>query len=145
MTQQEILQKISLTFSSHIFLFVKFGIVGAVTAAIYFLVMWIVDMMLGFNYIAAVSIAYFVSTAFHFLANRHFTFNAVEDLPQYQVIRYMAMWIINYLITIIIVGVCVERFRFSPYLGVVVSVTITVFVGYFLAQFWVFKIRGGRA
>ncbi len=126
---------------SHIHAFAKFGIVGAVTAAIYFLIMWVANSMLGLNYIVAVSVAYFCSTAFHFLANRHFTFRASKEQRGQQVMRYLVMWILNYLITIVITSVCVERFSLSPYIGVCVSVVFTMCTGYVLARYWIFKIR----
>jgi putative flippase GtrA len=161
---------------SHVLVFARFGMVGATTAAVYFLVMWGTDSMLSFNhievisvdnlfprmgsvvgmfpslgvndsvlsfnlkYITVVSVAYIVSTVFHYLANRHFTFEAIKDRHQNQIIRYLVMWTINYLITIVIVGVCVEQFQFSPYIGVCISVAFTMFIGYFLARYWVFKV-----
>lgn len=128
--------------SSHFLAFLKFGIVGAITAAIYFLVMWVADSMLGLSYIVAVSVAYFVSTAFHFLANRHFTFRSEGEQHGHQIIRYLVMWLLNYLITIVVVSVSVERFLLSPYIGVCISVVFTVFIGYVLARYWVFKIKG---
>jgi putative flippase GtrA len=163
-------------FHTHFFVFAKFGLVGATTAAVYFLVMWGADSILNVNnievisfarmfpvvidfigtysnhylsnsilnfnlkYIAVVSAAYTVSTTFHFVANRHFTFGAVEDKHQDQIFRYLVMWCINYVITILVVSVCVERFLFSPYLGVCVSVVFTMFIGYFLGRYWVFKV-----
>lgn len=142
MTRQELLQQANKALSSHAGAFARFGTVGAVTAAIYFLVMWFANSILRTNYIAAVSVAYFVSTAFHYLANRHFTFRATEEPHGDQIIRYLAMWIFNYLITIVIVGVCVERFLLSPYIGVCVSVVFTVLTGYVLARYWIFKVRG---
>lgn len=163
-------------FASHFLVFARFGIVGATTAAVYFLVMWATDSILSFNhiavisvaslfpkivsmvgifpswgvsdsvfsfnfkYITVVSVAYIVSTIFHYLANRHFTFGAVKDRHQNQMIRYLVMWTINYLITIVVVGFCVEQFQFSPYIGVCISVAFTMFIGYFLARYWVFKV-----
>lgn len=142
MIRREFMQQANSAFSSHFLALTKFGMVGAATAAIYFLVMWAVDSMLGVNYIAAVSVAYLVSTVFHFLANRHFTFGAVDDRHGHQIIRYLIMWVFNYLTTIVVVSVCVERFLLSPYIGVCVSVIFTMFTGYVLARYWVFKIRG---
>ena len=142
MIRREFMCQVNSALPSNFLVFLKFGMVGATTAAIYFLVMWAADSMFGLNYIADVSVAYFVSTVFHFLANRHFTFGAIEDPHGHQVIRYLAMWIINYFITLVVVGVCVERFLLSPYVGVCVSVVLTVFTGYAMARYWVFKIRG---
>lgn len=142
MILKEFMRQASSAFFSHFLAFSKFGMVGATTAAIYFLVMWVADSLLGFYYIAAVSVAYFISTVFHFLANRHFTFGAVKEQQGHQLIRYLVMWTLNYLITIAVVGVCVERFLLSPYIGVCVSVLFTMLTGYVLARYWVFKIKG---
>ena len=142
MIYRQLVRRTSSEISAHFLAFLKFGIVGAITAAIYFLVMWAADSMLGLNYIVAVSVAYFVSTVFHFLANRHFTFRAEGEQHGRQIIRYLVMWLLNYLITIVIVSVSVERFLLSPYIGVCISVVFTVFIGYVLARYWVFKIKG---
>lgn len=142
MILRKFMQQANLALGAHIIQFAKFGVVGTVTAAIYFLGMWVADFIFGFNYIAAVSVAYFVSTTFHFLANRHFTFRAAKEPHGYQIIRYLVMWVLNYLITIVVVSVCVERFLLSPYIGVCISVVFTVFIGYVLARYWVFKIKG---
>lgn len=127
--------------NSHFLSFAKFGFVGAATAAIYFLVMWLADAIIGLSYIVAVSSAYLVSTVFHFLVNRHFTFAAAHGHHKSQIARYLLMWLINYLITILIVGLCVERFHLSPYIGVCVSVLFTMCVGYILGRYWVFKVK----
>jgi putative flippase GtrA len=121
---------------------IKFGVVGVITAAIYFSVMWFASSILNFGYFLAVSMAYFVSTSFHYLANRYFTFSARTGQHSWQLARYMILWIINYIITIIVVSLSVEHLGLSAYLGVCVAVVITVFVGYFLSRNWVFKIKG---
>lgn len=95
----------------------------------------------NFKYIVVVSLAYVVSTIFHFLANRHFTFGAVKEGHGDQLFRYMVMWTINYLITIVIVSICVEQFQFSPYIGVFSSIAFTMFISYILARYWVFKVH----
>jgi len=120
----------------------KFGVVGAITAAIYFFVMWVASSILNFGYILAVSVAYFVSTSFHYLANRYFTFAAHGGRHSWQLARYLVLWTINYVITILVVSICVEHLGLSAYLGVCAAVVITVFVGYFLSRYWVFKIKG---
>lgn len=127
--------------NSHLLTFTKFGLVGATTATIYFIVMWLADVMIKLPYIGAVSLAYFVSTVFHFLANRHFTFAAAHGCHESQFARYLLMWFINYLITILVVGLCVEGFNMSPYIGVCVSVLFTMCVGYVLGRHWVFKVK----
>ncbi|SHI27729.1 Putative flippase GtrA (transmembrane translocase of bactoprenol-linked glucose) [Pollutimonas bauzanensis] len=111
------------------------------TAAIYFFVMWIANSGLGINYILAVTFAYIISTTFHFMANRHFTFAAATGHQGYQLVRYLVLWLINYVITIGVVTLCVEKFLWSPYLGVCISVVFTMCTGYALARYWVFKVN----
>jgi putative flippase GtrA len=127
---------------THFLSAVKFGLVGAITAAIYFSVMWFASSLLNFGYILAVSAAYFVSTSFHYLTNRYFTFSARGGRHSWQLARYMVLWAINYVITIIVVSISMEHLGLSAYLGVCAAVVITVFVGYFLSRYWVFKIKG---
>ena len=122
--------------------FAKFGLVGSITAVIYFMLMWGSDLLLHLPYILVVSLAYSGSTLFHFLANRHFTFSATNGYPSVQMFRYLIMWCINYFITILVVGLCVELFHLSPYMGVCVSVLLTMCVGYFLSRYWVFGSKG---
>jgi putative flippase GtrA len=124
--------------------FAKFGLVGAATAVIYFLVMWFADSIVGLGYLVVVSLAYFASTVFHFLANRHFTFSAASGQCRRQMVRYLVMWSVNYVITLAVVGFCVERFHFSPYIGVCVSVLFTLCVGFLLGRYWVFKLEEER-
>lgn len=125
----------------HLHGFLKFGLVGLTTSLIYFLVMWFVDAFLGIHYIMAVSLAYFASTVFHFFANRHFTFAAAHGHRKSQIVRYLLMWFINYLITMVVVGLSVETLHLSPYIGVCISVLFTMFVGYILGRYWVFKLK----
>jgi putative flippase GtrA len=127
----------------HLLDFIKFGLVGLTTSLIYFLVMWFVDAFLGIQYIMAVSLAYFASTVFHFFANRHFTFGAAHGHRKSQIVRYLLMWFINYLITMVSVGLSVETLHLSPYIGVCVSVLFTMCVGYILGRYWVFKLKEG--
>lgn len=128
----------------HFFSLTRFATVGIATAIIYFIIMWIGLNFFKVNYIIAVSLAYAISTIFHFLANRHFTFEAALGRKSRQLLRYILLWVINYLITIFIVNVCVEHYRLTPYLAVCAAVTLTVFIGYFLSRYWVFEIREGK-
>jgi len=136
------MQRLGSLVSNHFFSLTKFGIVGAITAAIYFLVMWIANSLIGLHYIISITAAYITSTTFHFLANRHFTFSATGDSHGNQLLRYLVMWVVNYVITLVIVSFCVKNLGLSPYIGVCVSVAVTVVTGYLFSRFWVFRARG---
>jgi putative flippase GtrA len=126
--------------SSHFLAFAKFGLVGVTTAAIYFFIMWLAETVFRLPYILAVSLAYFLSTLFHFLANKNFTFaaNHVQQKKMTHIFGYLLVLFINYLITILIVALCVEKFHFSSYIGVFISVLFTMCVSY-IGCYLVFK------
>jgi len=132
---------LSYLMNTHVTHILKFGIVGFVTAVIYFVIMWFGESVMALNYLLAISIAYIFSTTFHFFANRHFTFKAGDEEKFTQLIKYLILWIINYALTMLIVIICVERVHLSSYMGVCISVIATVSVGYFLSRYWVFKSR----
>jgi len=119
----------------------KFSLVGFFTAAIYFQMMWIADVILGFPYILAISMAYCVSTVFHFLANKYFIFAASRRHHKGEILRYLIMWFINFFITILVVSLCVDLLYLSPYIGVCVSVLLSMCCSYIMSRFWVFKVR----
>ncbi len=125
----------------HVAAILRFGVVGSLTAGLYFATMWLVEGVIGWGYLVAVTVAYFISTLFHFFANRHFTFGAGSDYLGQQLLRYSAMWLINYVITVLVVSFCVEKVGLSPYFGVCISISATAFLGYFLSRYWVFKSR----
>jgi len=121
--------------------FIKYGIVGAFTALIYFSLMWILDVFFGFPYFIVITLAYLIATIFHFLSSKYFTFNVSEGFFYRQIKRYFIMLIFNYLITLLIVTICVKIFYLSPYLGVCFSVLITMFLGFILGRFWIFESK----
>lgn len=131
--------KINFLEGSHLATFVKFCSVGGATALIYFSVMYIAESVFFIQYLASVSIAYFISTIFHFLMNRKYTFLATHDSHRQQFARYSVMLVLNYLVTIAVVKISVEVFQLSPYLGVCISVAFTAVFGYVMGRFWVFK------
>ena len=128
-------------FIKHSLVMFKFGLVGILTAVLYFGVLFLLMSYLVWDYLLSVSLAYIISTIFHFLANRHFTFSASDGSNKIQLLRYLLLWIFNYVITIFIVTISVSLIELSVYMGVCLSVLFTVFFGYFLSRKWVFNFR----
>lgn len=125
--------------AGHIPAFSRFALVGATTAAIYFGVFALLHDIIGVGYQIAVSFGYGCGVAFHFLANRNLTFKDAEGHIPTQLVRYAVVVGINYVVTLIVVGVAVEAFGLSPYLGVLAAVAVTTLTGYALLASWVFR------
>lgn len=117
-------------------------IIGGLTAFIYFGIIALDVEILELDYRIAVSIAYVIAVSFHFLANRKFTFRVSDSRVVRQFFRYIGVLLINYLITISIVSLSVDRLGVSPYEGVAASIAVTVVVGYIVTKFWVFRNKG---
>ncbi len=119
--------------------FLKFGVVGAATAAIYFLILAFQLEALRFNYTLSVSIAYVGAVVFHFIANRLFTFGAERTNILIQLPKYLVLLFVNYLLTIFIARFVVDKAGLSAYYGVLASVPFIMVVGYALSKFWIYK------
>jgi putative flippase GtrA len=123
----------------------KFGLVGAATAAIYFLVLAFHLEVLGVNYHWAVSVAYLVSVAFQFIANKYFTFQSKSQSVLAQLSKYLMLLLVNYAVTIFVVRFVVEKLGLSAYHGVLASIPLIMVIGYVLSRHWIFKkghVRG---
>lgn len=114
--------------------------VGALAALIYFVIFTVLWKELEFCYEYAITAAYLSSVIFHFIANKHITFRNTDHRFLAQVIRYVSLAIMNYLITMIVVYVVVTSLHFSPYLGIFLSIGVTVGFGYLMSLFWVFRM-----
>ncbi|EKD71384.1 MAG: hypothetical protein ACD_46C00195G0005 [uncultured bacterium] len=117
---------------------IMFLIVGGVTTVSYFLIFAFLWNVLLINYRIAVSIAYILSLAVHFTANRNLTFKSKHDI-KHQIPKYLLMALFNYVMTIISVTSIVEIFQCSPYIGIVFSICINIITTYLMSYFWVFK------
>jgi len=125
----------------HIPAFSRFALVGATTAAVYFGVFALLHDMIGAAYQIAVSCGYVAGVAFHFVANRNLTFKDAGGHIPSQLAKYAVVAAVNYVITLVVVGIAVEGFGLSPYLGVLAAVATTTFTGYALFARWVFRRR----
>ena len=114
-------------------------VVGGLTALIYFGFIALGVEVLELDYRIAVSVAYVIAVSFHFAANRKFTFRVADNGVIRQSIRYSGVLMINYVITISIVSFFVSNHGVSTYLSAVISIVVTVGIGYLASKFWVFR------
>jgi len=115
-----------------------FLMTGFLTAVVYFSIFAVMWNLLHINYKFSLTAAYWGGLCFHFFMNRHVTFKSSCNIGG-QVIRYLVMSFINYVIALLITVAVVDNFHFSPYVGVVLSVGVTVMSGYLMSRFWVFR------
>src|SRR5436190_848051 len=119
--------------------FFRYGLIGFISTIIYFFVMWVGQTLCRINYIAAISVAYVLSTIFHYQMNRHFTFKTAMTPHKKQLSKYLLMWIFNYSLTMLIVSICVSYYLLSPYTAACISSVLVMGFGFILSRLWVFK------
>src|SRR5262245_46501711 len=119
----------------------RFLAVGAATTVVYFGLLGLAIEVLQVDYRVGVTVAYALAVAFHFWANRHFTFRAGGGRLPSQTLRYAVLVMVNYLVTLAVIYISVDIGRASPYLGAALSIIVSVGVSYVASRFWVFDTR----
>ena len=116
-----------------------FLLVGGITAALYYSLIYILYGLLQVHYLTAVSVAYVPSVIFHFLVNRNVTFGEKHGDPKGQFIKYVFLAALNYVVNFAVVVVSVEYLVLNVYLGAALAIFATVTIGYFGMKRWVFS------
>lgn len=118
--------------------FLKFLAVGLTTMVIQFSSFALMWDIFHLPQRLSVSISYLAAVTFHFLSNRFFTFQAGNANVYKQLVKYIIVTCLNYVITIVVVDVCVKIFFLSPYIGVMAAIATTVMTGFLFLKYWVF-------
>ena len=118
--------------------FLKFLAVGLTTMVVQFSSFALMWDIFHLPQRLSVSISYLTAVTFHFLSNRSFTFQAGNSNVYKQLIKYIVVTCLNYVITIVVVDACVKIFFLSPYIGVMAAIATTVMTGFLFLKYWVF-------
>jgi putative flippase GtrA len=122
-------------------LFINFLIAGGLSALFYFVLFALLWQWLKINYQLSFSIAYLISILLHFYINRYFTFKVQGDNLFPHFIKYTCMLAINYLVTLAILRLLVERLGLTPYAGMVVGSIVNIYYNFLMSRYWVFRER----
>ena len=91
------------------------------------------------GYRIAVSGAYLIAVMLHFVLNRQVTFNVKNGELTMNMIRYLIMLSINYILIIIFTDMLVKILHQSPRLLYIFSPFITSSISFLMMKFFVFK------
>ncbi len=105
--------------------FKRYLFVGFSTVAIDYTLLVVFRMVFSSGLVYSVTIAYWMSIAYNFLLNRHWSFGAGGGMVPRQVVLYSLLLIFNYLVTIGVVwGLGV--FGASEYISKVFALALTI-------------------
>jgi putative flippase GtrA len=117
---------------------IKFIIVGVLTFTLNLIFLWFFYSYLKANYVVAISFAYVLTVAIHFVLNRNFTFQKKQSSIAVQGLRYAFLLGGNYLSTIAIGWLVVGLFQLTPYVSVLLSTAIISISNFLLMKNFVF-------
>lgn len=87
----------------------------------------------------SVTSAYVGSVFVHFVGNKYFTFRNAATVNVAEGGRYIGLVLLNYTVTLCVVGFVVGVLNSTPYVATVLSIAATVWIGFVLSKYWVFK------
>jgi putative flippase GtrA len=131
-------------FSSKLFLyfmelkFIIFLIIGIVTFAIYYLLLWIFYEEAKLYYMFAVGCSYLIAVSFHFISNKILTFKNKENIKN-QIWKYILLSIFNFFMQILIIKYLFEILSINFYLSALCGLIATMFSGFTIMKLSVFK------
>ena len=125
-------------FVRHRWELLRFIIVGLVTFALNFFLVWLFYGKAALDYRMAVSYAYFITVVTHFILNRSFTYRHKAGSVVPVTAKYCAMLFVNYGLTLSITTATVELLRLTPYYGIVFSTFATALSSFLLMKHFVF-------
>lgn len=119
--------------------FFFYSAVGGVSALVNFGCFSLFYGVFRLHYEVAVTLSYILSVLTHFNGNRRVTFKRHTHALLPQLKRYGVMLFINYLVTLLVMHIAVAFLSLSPYIGLISAIAVTVWIGFIMAKFWVFK------
>jgi len=118
---------------------IKYVLVGGVVFVFYFSLIYLFVDIFDLYYQIGVSVSYFAAVALHFYLNKTFTFGESQVSVRYQFVRYLCLLCINYVIMLCVVSYVSSYLKFSPYLGALIGIFTTTFVGFVMSKYWIFS------
>lgn len=116
-----------------------FGIIGSLNSVFSFFLFTLFWKYCGFHYLVAISYTYVITSSIQFFANRKLTFKCVSGNIYFQILKYLCMLGINYLITLFLMRYLVSHLDLSPYASLCLVIVCTATTGFLLFKFWIFK------
>jgi putative flippase GtrA len=116
---------------------VRFLVVGGCSAVVDFSTLWMLNGRLAPT--VAFSCAYVVGIVTHFLLNKYWTFHCVRTDLLKQVMEYLVVLLITYLVQLVCFRAGLAVFHQNIYLAKVVAIPPSTLVGFCLLKIRVFR------
>lgn len=134
------MQHSNFTIAANFKQFFRYCVTGGTSTAIDMILVYLLSAN-NFSPNYSISIGFFVGLLVNYQMHHYFTFSVAESLTATRFTRYMAVVVINYLITLCIANIVIFFHPGMLMLGKILSLPIVVLVGYFLTRKFVFNVQ----
>ena len=118
--------------------FTRYTLVGIANTVLYVSLLWFFIRWDQFPLTLSVGMAFGLALSFHYLANKYFTFES-RSRSLAELVRYFLMASVNYLISLLIVWLCMDKIATSALVASVTSAMVVMIIGYAVSFLWVFR------
>jgi putative flippase GtrA len=116
--------------------FLKFLVVGVTTTTGGY-AFYAVLIVLGVNYAVALTLEYVAGIAYGFLLNKRWTFQVQGESGQ-QAWRYVALYVLIFLLNMTLLMHLVERWALSPYFAQILLLGFLTLLSFVVQKRWIF-------
>ena len=118
--------------------FLKFGIVGISSAAIWLFIYYVL-IFFEIHFLIANSVSVLISVLNTYYWNRKYVFTKSKSKKSSQIFKVYVSYGISFLITNLLMYILVDIFIISTLLAPVITLCVTVPLNFLLGKFWAFK------
>ena len=113
--------------------------VGGVAFLLYFFILWVLFDIFAIHYPVAVTLSYLLTSTFHFLSHRIFTFKIKNEKYKLQILNYLFVAFLNYFMQLFTIKFLYEYSNINFYISAFLGMLVSIIVGFVLLNSWVFK------
>jgi dolichol-phosphate mannosyltransferase len=120
---------------------VRFGLVGGVGFVVNLAVYALCVHSLGIDYHFAAVIAWLVAVVNNFVLNRHWTFDARDGAAHFQAMRFLAVSLVAFAVSLLLLTVLVEGAGLSKVPAQALAVAASTPLNFLGNKLWSFRVR----
>ncbi|WP_159077396.1 GtrA family protein [Polynucleobacter rarus] len=117
----------------------RFLCVGGSAAGIYFAIVHTLTIWVKLPVMLSISVGYICSVVFHFLVNRRYTFGQKGNWSVTELLRYMTVAVLNYVLTVVVVSLLTQNTTIGLNLVVACAILTTTSFGFLASRYWIFR------
>jgi len=119
--------------------FIKYGIVGVLSAIVDYGLLYFSYTLIGINSTLSVSIGFWGGAIFNFLMHRFYTFSETKESGHTKtLVKYALLVLGSYFITLYLISLLMQ-YGINIYLSKAIVLVLVYIYGFFIGKYFVFK------